>query len=107
MSIDLRDFRGWSVEYIDGTVVYEGQTEWRKLPKNNIKVLSLHYDLRRWDIVDKSGYIQKKRCSISPFVDCAPVVESRSIGYYENGFKVWYTVNENTGKMTLQMEKIK
>jgi len=32
------------------------------------------------------------------------IVESRSIGYYEGNKKVWYTVDEWTGRMEMKVE---
>ena len=95
--------RGWTVEYDDGTVIREGQMEWKEIPKINMKRLTLHYDGRRWDIVDKLAYVQKKRASMIPGVQESFQVESRSIGYYEEDKKVWYTVNEFTGKMVMEV----
>lgn len=103
--MDLRGFRGWSVEYEDGTIIYEGQEEWNKIPKIGIKTLTLHYDLRQWVISGKEAYLQKKRGSMVPFHPETFRVESRSIGYYDGNSKVWYTVKENTGKMNIEVEE--
>lgn len=93
--------RGWEVEYNDGTIVNEDQKEWREIPKVKIKRLTLHYDGKRWDIVDKEAYAQKKRASMVPGFPESFCIESRSIGYYEGNTKVWYTVDENTGVMNI------
>lgn len=99
--------RGWEVEYVDGSILREDQNEWRSIPKKNIKRLTLHYDGRRWDIEDKLAYTQKKQGSMIPGIAESFMVESRSIGYYENDCKVWYTVNEASGKMKISIEEIK
>ena len=99
-------FRGWAVEYDDGTIIKENQMEWKEIPKINMKRLTLHYDGRRWDIVDKLAYVQKKRASMIPGVQESFQVESRSIGYYEENQKIWYTVEEATGKMTMEVTAI-
>lgn len=101
-------FRGWEVEYEDGKVIREDQMNWKSLPKNNMVRLTLRYDGRRWDIKDKIAYVQKKRASMVPGVASSFQVESRSIGYYDvvkgKTCKVWYTVNELTGVMTMEVE---
>ena len=101
-----RGFRGWAVEYNDGTVIYENQTEWKKIPKLGIKRLTLHYDGRRWDIINKIAYFQKKQASCVPGVPESFRIESRTIGYYEETSKVMYTVNENTGNMKMEVKEI-
>jgi hypothetical protein len=98
--------RGWEIELVDGTTINEDQMDWRKAPKNNIVRLTLHYDGRRWDVHDKVAYLQKKRGSVIPGVDDSFRIESRSIGYYEDTQKVWYTVDEHTGKMNMTVEDI-
>lgn len=98
--------RGWSVEYVDGRVIKETEMEWKKLPKAGIIRLTLHYDGKRWDIHDKIAYTQKKRASMVPGVAESFVVESRSIGYYEGNQKVWYTVDEFTGQMKMEVVDI-
>jgi len=98
--------RGWEIELVDGSTINEDQMDWRKAPKNNIIRLTLHYDGRRWDIHDKIAYLQKKRGSVIPGMDDSFRIESRSIGYYEETQKVWYTVDEHTGKMNMIVEDI-
>lgn len=102
--------RGWSVEYNSGQIIYEDQMEWKKLPKINIIRLTLHYDGREWIIHDKVAYIQKKRASMVPGVEESFQIESRSIGYYDiidgKNCKVWYTVEEDTGKMTMEVTNL-
>lgn len=101
-----KGFRGWSVEYLDGKVINEEQAEWKTIPKIGIKRLTLHYDGRRWDINGKKVYFQKKSASVFSGIPGSFQVESRSIGYYEGSNKVTYTVNEFTGKMTMEVKEI-
>lgn len=101
-----RGFRGWSVEYSDGTEIYEGQMEWKAVPKQNIVRLTLHFDGRRWDIDGERVYFQKKRVSIIPGVKESLTVESRSIGYYEGNNKVFYTVDEHSGRMKMEVKDL-
>ena len=98
--------RGWELEFGDGTTINEAQMDWHKAPKVGIVRLTLHYDGRRWDVHDKIAYVQKKRGSVVPGDITSFRIESRSVGYYEKNQKVWYTVDENTGKMTMTVEDI-
>jgi len=100
-----RGFRGWEVEYADGTTIDEDKTVWQKIPKNGIIRLTLHYDGRRWDIVDKDVYYQKKHASVVPGMADSFRIESRSVGYYEGNNKVLYTVDEHTGKMNMEVKE--
>ena len=105
---DMR--RGWEVEYADGTTIKEAQMDWNKIPKINIVRGTLHYDGRRWDLHNKIAYDQKKRASMIPAVKDSFQVESRSIGFYDvvegKTVKIWYTVNEFTGKMTMEVQNL-
>jgi len=102
--------RGWCVEYSNGTVINEDQMEWKDLPKLNIIRITLRYDGREWSFHDKVAYVQKKKASMIPGVTESFQVESRSIGYYDiiddKNCKVWYTVNEDTGKMIMEVEEL-
>jgi len=98
--------RGWEVTYKDGTVLREDQYSWKDVPKKNIDRLTLRYDGREWNIEGKEAYIQKKRGSIVPGFKESFTIESRSIGYYEGNKKVWYTVDEFTGRMTMSVEEL-
>lgn len=98
--------RGWEVEYSSGTTMNEAQKSWKDVPKVGIIRLTLHYDGRRWDIHNKGAYLQKKRGSMVPAKPETFRIESRSIGYYEDNNKVWYTVNEFTGIMKMEVEDI-
>jgi len=97
--------RGWSVEYEDGTTITEEQKNWKKIPKVGIIRLTLHYDGRRWDVHNKIAYLQKKKGSVVPGISESFQVESRSIGYYEGNKKVWYTVDEHTGRMCMEVKE--
>lgn len=102
-----RGFRGWEIEYADGTIINEEQAEWKDVPKQGIKCLSLHYDGREWHICDKLVYFQKKRASVVPGIPGSFQIESRSIGYYEDTNKVLYTVDEHTGRMQMEVKEVK
>jgi hypothetical protein len=103
-------YRGWELEYSDGTIINEEQMEWKSAPKLNIVRLTLRYDGREWNITDKLAYTQKKRASMIPGIKNSFQVESRSIGYYDNidgkDIKVWYTVDEESGRMTMSVEEL-
>jgi hypothetical protein len=102
--------RGWEVEYVDGKIIKEVQMDWRKIPKVGMVRATLHYDGRRWDLTEKIAYDQKKRGSCVPGVPESFQIESRSLGYYDQvdgkPVKIWYTVNEFTGKMTMEVQHI-
>ena len=98
-------FRGWEVHYVDGTVIKEGEVDWKEIKKANIVKLILFYDGRFWSLSGKEGYLQKKQASVIPGVPGSFQVESRSIGYYDGPTKVWYTVNESTGVMKMTVEE--
>ena len=98
--------RGWEVELDDGTIIQETKLHWNKVPRSRIIRLTLRYDGREWNILGKDNYIQKKRGSMEPFDANTFRVESRSIGYYDDTAKVWYTVNENTGRMQMEVEEL-
>jgi len=102
--------RGWEVEYTDGKIINEDQMEWRALPKNGIVRLTLRYDGRQWNIMNKVAYVQKKRASMAPGIAKSFQIESRSIGYYDiidgKNCKVWYTVDEMSGRMKMEVQNI-
>ena len=99
--------RGWEVTLKDGTTILEGQMEWRQVPKNQIKQLSLHYDSRRWDLTDKQAYFIKNSASMVPGVQESFRIEKRCIGFYEGSTKVYYTVDELTGHFQMRVEEAK
>lgn len=100
------DRRYWEVEYFDGRIITENQMEWKKIPKVDMKRLTLHFEGKRWDITDKQAYFQMKRASVVPNIPDSFQVESRSIGYYEGTQKVIYTVDEFTGTMKMYVKDI-
>ena len=102
-----RGFRGWEAEYEDGTVINEDQAKWKEIPKQGMTRLTLHYDGRTWSLANKAVYFQKKQASVIPNVPGSFKIESRSIGYYEDEYKVLYTVNEDTGRMKMETKEIK
>lgn len=97
-------YRGWEVIYKDGSSFREDSMEWRDIKKSNIQSLTLWFDDRSWSLSNKQGYLQKKTGSMVPGFSESFRVEARSIGYYDGPSKVWYTVNENTGIMKIQVE---
>ena len=102
--------RGWEVEYGDGTIVKEVDKDWRKIPHMGIVRVTLHFDGRRWDLHNKIAYAQKKRGSVVPGIPDSFQIESRSVGYYDRvdgkSVKIWYTVDEFTGRMIMEVQKI-
>jgi hypothetical protein len=98
------------VEYSDGSVINELKVDWKNLPKQNMVRLTLFYDGRQWDLHNKIAYVQKKRASMVPGVADSFQVESRSVGYYDvidgKNVKIWYTVNEMTGFMKMEVENL-
>jgi hypothetical protein len=99
-------YRGWEVIYKDGTSVKETDIEWKAVKKNQINQLKLWFDGRCWSVSNKDAYIQKKRGSMVPGFSESFRVESRSIGYQEGSDKVWYTVDEDTGIMKMNVEEL-
>jgi hypothetical protein len=104
-----RGFRGWEVEYLDGTIINEDQAQWKDIPKQNLIRLTLRYDGREWNLNNKDVYFQKKRAyrDVMGGVMGPQVIYSRSIGYYEGNSKILYTVDEATGRMQMEVKKIK
>jgi len=95
--------RNWEVELKDGTILIEGQVEWKEVPKRAIQRLSLLYDGRRWDLTDKEAYGVKTRASMVPGIRDSFRIERRTIFYYEGATKVCYHVHEDTGKFELEV----
>lgn len=102
----MQNRRYWEAEYYNGTVINENQMEWKKIPKVNMKRLTLCYDGRQWDLIEKQAYFQKKRASMVPGISESFQVETRSVGYFEGAQKITYTVNENTGIMKMTVKDI-
>ena len=84
--------RGWEVELFNGVILRESDLEWRKVPKNQIVRLSLFYDGRQWDLMDKEAYFVKYRASVVPGIADSFRIERRTIGFYEGSNKVCYHV---------------
>lgn len=96
--------RGWQVELQDGSILEEGSTNWKDVPKVKIKKLSLFYDGRRWDLFDKQAYFIRNKASMAPGIASSFRVERRCIGYYEGAKKISYVVDETTGKFSMEVE---
>jgi len=107
---EIKMARGWVVQYNDGSVIYESEMPWKKLPnKKNIRRVILKWEDRLWSIDDKEhytvpttrGYVDVNSGAIS-----GPSTHSRAIGYYdlENNCKVYLRVEEATGKMEYETE---
>ena len=96
--------RGWQVELNDGTILNEESTSWKEVPKIRIKKLSLLYDGRRWDLSDKQAYFIKNRLSMVPGIAASIRIERRCVGYYEGATKVYYLVEEPTGKFHMEVD---
>jgi len=95
--------RYWEVELQDGTILKEGQVEWREVPKRHIIRLSLIFDQRRWDLTGKEAYFIKNRASVVPGIPESFRIERRAIGFYEGATKVSYNVDENTGEFKMEV----
>lgn len=101
--MDLSNFRGWSVELKDGTVMIEGEYKWKDVPNRDIVRLTLHYDNRRWDLTGKQAYFVRNSASMAPGIQESFRIERRCIGYYEGANKIHYIVDENTGKFSMKV----
>jgi hypothetical protein len=96
--------RGWLVTLNDGTVMKESDYDWREIPKNQIKELSLLFDGRRWDLSGKEAYFVRNTASVVPGAPQSFRVEKRSIGYYEGREKISYMLNELTGECKIVVD---
>ena len=96
--------RGWEVELKDGTIINEDQMPWKKVPKINIIRLSLLFDGRKWDLVNKQAYFVKYSASCVPGIQESLRIEKRVIGYYEGATKVHYIVDEFTGAFEMKVK---
>lgn len=96
--------RGWIVKLKDGTQIFEGQKEWREVPKKDIESLSLVYDGRRWDLSDKQAYFVTTRASMVPGFAESFQVDTRTVGFYEGATKVHYTVDEFSGAFAIKVQ---
>lgn len=96
--------RGWVVTLKDGTKIFEGQMEWREVPKKDIKILTLRFDGRKWSLSDKQAYFVKNRASMVPGINESFQIEQRCIGFYEGATKIHYVVDEFTGHFEMRVE---
>ena len=98
---------GWVAVYKDGTTVTEQEySDWRSVPnKKDIIDMGLMWRGQiRLMLKDKYPYTSpSKRGACSP--GSPMMVLSRAVGYYENDYKIYYRVDEKTGKITV--EKVK
>lgn len=95
--------RYWEVELKDGTIIREGQMEWREVPKKAIIRLSLFFDGRSWHLTNKEAYFVKYRASMIPGIQESFRLERRTIGFYEGRSKVCYHVDETTGRFYMEV----
>ena len=100
----MHEFIGWEVELKNRKILREGQVEWRKVPKMDIIRLSLyHYGGRRWDITGKQAYGVQTRASMAPGFPDSSRIERRTIFYYEGANRVYYHIDEFTGKFSMEV----
>jgi hypothetical protein len=104
--------KGWVVVYEDGTTITENEADWYKIKKKGIKILALKWNNKWWSVRGKTAYIQFKRGTafFAPAggINSDVICTERCIGYYdENGNKVIYRVNEQTGEMRLDVQEPK
>ena len=97
--------RGWQVELNNGKIMQEDSCTWKNVPNRDIKRLTLYFDGRRWDLVGKQAYFVQNRVSMAPGVQRSMSIERRCIGYYEGATKIWYIVDEFTGKFKMEVNK--
>ena len=95
--------RGWEVELSNGAILREGELDWKKVPKKQIVRLTLFYDGRQWDLMDKEAYFVKYRASVVPGIADSFRIERRTIGFYEGANKVCYHVEEATGRFSMEV----
>jgi len=101
--------KGWVVVYKDNSVVVEGEVPWKKVKKKNIVSLSLKWHDKFWTIAGKSDYLCFRRGYVvfnSNAPESTPTLCQRCIGYYdEKGRKVIYKVDDNTGRMEMEVRE--
>lgn len=95
--------KGWIVVYKDGSVIYEDEMSWTRLPKRDqIKKVILKWESRMWTLEGKEHYtVPTKRGYIDVNLGgTSQGIHSRTIGYYsvEDKCKVILRVNESTGQ---------
>jgi hypothetical protein len=96
--------RGWVVKYKDGTVIPEWDFDrpFSQLPNvGDIESVAIVFEDRHWVIAGKKHYFSQKGESIlvGPGFTGGQRLESRTIGYWEDGRRIKYTLNESTGEM--------
>ena len=110
---EIKMRKGWVVQYKDGSVIYEDEMPWNRLPnKQEIARVLLKWEDRLWSLDNKEHYTTPKKRG---FVDVnagrvgQQGIDSRAIGYYDvdAGCKVYMRVDEATGKMTYETESLK
>jgi hypothetical protein len=102
--------RGWVVKYKNGKVL----TEWgfgqpfSHLPNpGDIEAVAIVYDKRHWVIPNKQHYFSQKQVSVLLGLGGPQHqqgmgqarIETRTIGYWEDGQQIKFTLNEATGEM--------
>ena len=109
MDRDINMQRGWIVVFKDGSIIWEDDMPWNKVPtKRNIIKMILKWDDRFWSLDNKENYtVPKKRGYLDVSVGgTSQGIHSRTIGYYdmEEKCKVVLRVEESTGKMNYEIE---
>lgn len=99
--------KGFIIEYDSGKIITEEEMEWMKVPKANIKQLTLKWYDKTWHVPGPHCF-QKKRGSASPMVP-GHRIEARIIGYFDvaGRSRVTYIVDELTGHMDMKVEDVK
>jgi len=102
--------RRWIVQYRDGSVLYESDMLWKKLPnKKDIRRVVLKWEDRLWSLDDKEHYtvpVTRGYMDVNSGFISGGGVHSRAIGYYdvENKCRVYLRVEDATGKMDYYTE---
>jgi hypothetical protein len=105
--------RGWVVKYKNGEIIPEwdfDEDSFRFLPKQNeIESVALYWTDHRgqnpkhWVFSNKKHYFEFKTASmLFGSVDPSKTfhIVSRSVGYWENGKKVTWTLDEQSGQLS-------
>lgn len=95
--------RGWEVALSDGRIMTEDDSLWKDVPKKDIVRLTLRYDGRQWDLMDKQAYFVRNSASMAPGIQESFRIERRCIGYYDGADKIHYIVDEATGKFSMEV----
>jgi hypothetical protein len=98
--------KGWSVNYQDGKVVNEQDVDgWRSISKLHIKSMSIFWNDKKWTIEGKENYAAPTKRAYVTVGRNGSTIVSRTIGYYEGPYKIFYRVNEETGELTIEKYK--